>query len=175
MRKLLLVLVVLGSSACAGRSTTAARPTVAPHYACGDLDLVRSGEKLVASEDGVDRPAAATSLGFRDDAGEHFVAFPTAPTDFEAVEYIVPSDPHADAIERVYDTSKGTSRVDWRMTRQRTCRSQGGYTDVLMRWMSGSSLAQVASELSLQGSSEARGLIHEALMRANRRYYADRR
>ncbi len=143
-------------------------------YTCDDLELLHSGGKLYAGEAAPDSPAIPSQRGWRDDAGDHFVAFPSSTTDLEVVEYIVPSDRFRDAVERTYDTSKGTSRVDWRMKRQRMCRATGGYTDAFTRFVSGSSLGEIKTELSLDSESDASTLVRKALLQATKRYYHER-
>src|SRR5688572_30122081 len=93
----LLVVIGLGASACA---TQAPRSTLglSGRYACGDLEIVRDGERLTPSETKAAGPLPPTTLSWRDDQGDHFVSFPTAVTDVEAVEYVLPHDPHADAV-----------------------------------------------------------------------------
>lgn len=167
---LVLVLVITGASACAAR--TPMRTATPARYSCeGDVELIRNGEKLLASEAAADGPMAAKQLAWRDGAGDHFVTFPSSTADVEVVEYVVPADQHIDAVERTYDASKGIARVDWRMTRQRTCRAEGGYSDAISRFAGGASYTDIKTQLSLQSESEARELIHDALLRATRRYY----
>lgn len=115
-----------------------------------------------------------TMLGWRDDHGDHFVSFPDAVTDVDAVEYVLPHDPRADAVEKTYDTSKGQSTADWRMTGRRVCRAEGGYSDAFARWMNGSSLDDIRTELSLSDRATARRFVHQALVDYNRRYYQSR-
>ncbi len=168
MRQLLLItLLVAGATACAGR---ASRTTLAPmSYSCGGDHQVHheSGRVVTASN-------AKLSSAWQDDEGRHFVAWPTATTTMETVEYVIPSDAHADAIERIYDTSQGTSRVDWRVLKQTACTADGGYTDALSRFAKGKSFDQVAQELSLTNKGEARDLVHQALLSLQKRYYKDR-
>jgi hypothetical protein len=167
-----LFILLAAVSACAARTSTSTLAKPVPrYYSCGDLELVRMGDQLMATEATADSPMLPTGLGFRDDAGDHFVSFPTSPTDVQAIEYLMPHDSHADAIERIYDTSRGTSRVDWQMTRQRNCKAEGGYTDAFTRWVGGDSYDKVATDLSLAGTDEAKDLVHEALVRANKRFY----
>ncbi len=143
-------------------------------YACDDLELVHTGDKLYAGEAAADAPTIPSQRGWRDGAGDHYVTFPSSTTDLEVVEYIVPGDRFRDAVERVYDTSRGTSRVDWRMKRQRMCRAEGGYTDAFTRFVSGASFGDIKSQMSLESESDASTLVHEALRQANKRYYRER-
>ena len=169
----LLLLIGLGASACASRapkSTLALNGT----YACGDLQIVRDGERLTPNLTAPDGPLPPTLMSWRDDQGDHFVSFPRAVTDVEAVEYVLPHDPRADGIEKVYDTSKGRSTADWRVTRRRVCRADGGYSDAFSRWVDGSSLDDITVQLSLSDRDTARKLVHRALSDYNRRYYRDR-
>ena len=153
MRHLLLVLV--GASACA--ATTSQVPTipVASHYVCGD--------KLAAAE-----------LGWSDDAGDHYVSrWPMSATDIETTEFTVPRDRHEDAIEHVWDTSKGRSRTEWRLLSREVCKAKGGYTDVLARFMNGESLDDLSREVGID-RAEARTIVHDALITAQKRYFRDR-
>jgi len=119
-------------------------------------------------------PLAPTTLSYRDDAGDHFVSLPTAVTDVEAIEYVLPHDPRADAVEKLYDTSKGRATADWRLTRRRVCRVEGGYSDAFTRWTNGSSLDDITTQLSLSDRDTARAYVHHALRDYNRRYQRDR-
>jgi hypothetical protein len=167
----LLIMALAAISACAARPARSTAHPVPTRYSCGELELLRDGDKLVATEVQTDGPITPTGLGFMDEAGDHFVSFPTSPTEIVAVEYVIPHDHRADAIERIYDTSRGISRIDWKMTQQRSCKVRGGYTDAFTRWVGGDSYDKVASDLALGDDGDARDLVHEALVRANRRYY----
>lgn len=150
------------------------RTATPARYTCeGDVELIRNGERLLASEAAADGPMVPKPLGWRDGAGDHFVTFPSSTADVEVVEYVVPADHRSDAIERTYDASRGIARVDWRMTRQRSCRAEGGYTDAITRFVGGSSYTEIKTQLSLQSESEARNLIHAALIKANKRFYGN--
>jgi hypothetical protein len=163
MRKfLLLLLAVAAASACAAR---ASHPTLATTstYACGDAAMTRSGNAI-----------GSTRLGWHDDEGDHFVAWPLSPVDVEAVEIVVPNDPRQDAVRRVYDTSKGTSKADWRLLERQVCTARGGYSDVLARYLRGESLDQLANELALGNRDDARAAVHTAMLALQKRYYRDR-
>jgi hypothetical protein len=162
------LVLVLGMSACAARP--AAR-TVPVRYACGDAIVVRTGEQLLVD---ASAPVAPTALGWRDDDGDHFVAWPHATTDVEAVEYVMPSDPRLDAIEKRYDATPGYARSDWRLLDKRVCRAEGGYTDALARWMNGDSLDEVARDLELGGRKDARKFVRKALVSLQKQYLSDR-
>ena len=168
----LLVLLGITASACATRAPKSTLATTG-RYACGDLQIVRDGEQLTASTTPAEGPLEPTTLSWRDDQGDHFVSFPSAVTDVEAIEYVLPHDPRADAVEKLYDTSKGRSTADWRLTRRRVCRVDGGYTDAFTRWMNGSSLDDITTQLALGDRSKARDLVHRALVDYNRRYYGN--
>ncbi len=172
MREIVSLLLLVAASACA---TRAPKSTLGLHgrYGCGDLQIVRTGEQISSSRTDVEGPQA-TALSWRDDSGDHFVTFPVAVTDVETIEYVLPHDPRADATEKVYDTSKGRSTADWRLTRRRVCRAEGGYSDAFVRWMNGSSLEDISSQLALADRNEARHLVHRALVDYNRRYYRGR-
>jgi hypothetical protein len=169
MRQFLVVsMLVAGTAACAGRAShTTPMSTLATTYSCGARQIEHQGDRVTAGTD------AQLSIGFRDDEGHHYVAWPTAMTTVEAVEYVIPSDARADAIERVYDTSRGKSRVDWRLVKQRACIANGGYNDALARFANGQSFDQVAKDLDLD-KQEARKLVRHALVSLQKRYYKDR-
>jgi hypothetical protein len=122
---------------------------------------------------GAAAPGSASQLGWRDDAGDHFVNWPHSPTEVEAVEFVAPSDPRADAMMKTYDTSKGMSTTDWRMTKTEVCRAEGGYNDALTRWMDGSSIDEVAVSLATD-KEQARSLVNHALTALQKRYLRDR-
>ena len=167
-RQIILVsLLVVGTTACAGRAPRTTLATTS--YSCGIDRHVHhdSGRVFTSAEDQL-------SSSWQDAEGRHFVAWPTATTTMETVEYVIPSDSRDDAIERVYDTSKGTSRVDWRILKQTKCTANGGYTDALARFAKGKSFDQVAQEMSLTDKGAARELVHEALLSLQKRYYKDR-
>jgi hypothetical protein len=118
-------------------------------------------------------PTSHAKLGWRDDAGDHFVTWPVSPTDVRAVEVIVPHDPRQDATARYYDTSTGTSTSDWRLVRKQGCTARGGYNDALAHYLRGDSYAQLAAELALDGPDEARDMVHRALLSLQRRYFQE--
>jgi hypothetical protein len=166
MRPEMLLVVVAGAAACAGRApvpTTLAATT----YSCGDREIRHASDQVRTAE-------SALGIGWRDGEGRHYVAWPTSATSREAREYVIPADSKMDAVERVYDTSRGTSRVDWRMIQQSTCTANGGYSDALARFASGKSFDQVARELGMTDKTEARELVHQALLSVQKRYYKDR-
>ncbi len=166
----LLVLIGLGVTACASRAPKSTM-SLTGTYACGDLEIVREGERLTSSSTIASGPLSPSTLSWRDDQGDHFVTFPTAVTDVEAVEYVLPHDPRADAIEKLYDTSKGRSTADWRLTRRRVCRADAGYSNAFSLWMDGTSIEDITVQLSLSDRSTARALVRHALTNYNRRYY----
>jgi hypothetical protein len=132
-------------------------------YACADTAIARNGDAI-----------AGTRLGWHDDEGDHFVAWPLSPIDVDAVEIVVPNDPRMDAVRRVYDTSKGSSKADWRLVRRQVCTAKGGYSDLLARYLRGESLDQLAHELALGDRDDARDAVHEAMLTLQRRYFRDR-
>jgi len=164
MRNTLLVLVV-GASACAARAEVPTIPVQA-HYTCDNTAVERAGNTIVLARGGRNK------LGWHDSDGDHFVAWP-APTDVETTEYLFPADRRADAFQRTYDTSQGTSRADWRLVKSDVCKAAGGYSDVLSRFLSGQSIDDLSRDLSLD-RDEARNLVHDALITAQRRYFRDR-
>ncbi|MDB4958082.1 MAG: hypothetical protein JWO36_5651 [Myxococcales bacterium] len=170
MRNFLLLSLLVGASACAAR---APQTTIPVQYACGDSQVVREGDRLSVNRPQNDDALRPASLGWHDDDGDHFVTWPLSATDVQAVEYVVPNDRRSDAVERVYDTSKGVSTADWRLTKRQVCTAHGGYSDALARWMKGADIDQLASELSVDHEA-ARGLVHTALTALQHRYYKDR-
>lgn len=163
MRNFLVFSIIAGASACAARSS---QPTLPTSYACGEDQLERAGDSIRVGRG----EATATRRGWRDDEGDHFVTWPVSPTDVEAVEYIVPNDSRADAVQRFYDASKGTSTADWKLVRREVCTAQGGYNDALARWMKGATLDDVASAMSLRDRDEARTMVHSALLKLQKKY-----
>lgn len=152
------------ATACAPR---APRSTLNATYACdGEREVRRDHGKVFTSHE-----AAQLALGWSDDEGEHYVSWPSAATTMEAVEYVMPSDAKSDAVERVYDTSKGMSRADWRVVKTNACLVKGGYSDVLSRFASGASVEQVAKDLALD-EKQTRALVHEAIGKLQHRYAA---
>lgn len=167
MRTSILLLLLVGAGACAGRAprTTLATQT---RYACGERVIEHAGDRVRTGAD------AMLSMGWHDAEGRHYVAWPMGTTSREALEYVIPPDHRADAIERRYDASRGTSRLDWRLVSQRSCTANGGYNDALARFATGKNLDQVAAELSLSNKHEARQLVRHALTTLQKRYYKDR-
>ena len=160
----------IGMAACAARTPQTTFPV---QYACGNADVVRSGATLVVHE-AQGLGAMSGRSDWHDGAGYHFMTAPVSPIDRRAVEYVVPEDPRLDAIERVYDTSNGSARADWRVLEEQTCTAHGGYTDVIGRFMSGESLDELASDLALPDRQAARDLVHDALLSLQRQYYRNR-
>ena len=161
---ILFFMLAAGATACAARAPI----STLSRYSCGAGQLVRTGDNLAGPHD-----AVHVALGWRDDAGSHFVS-PSSPNAVQAVEYVVPQDERADAIHRIYDSSRGMARAEWPLVSERTCTAERGYTAALSSFAKGASMDQVASELSLSGRDEARGLVHDALINLSRRYYKDR-
>jgi hypothetical protein len=54
------------------------------------------------------------------------------------------------------------------------CRAEGGYNDVLARWMNGDSLDKLARELELGDRSNARAIVRTTLRQLEKQYYRDR-
>lgn len=169
-----LLLLSFSAAACGARTP---RSTLPVEYACGDVALVTHGKSIEVREQTASIAGGAISsaaLSFRDDTGDHFVNWPQTPIDVSAVEYVVPTDPLDDATERIYDTSAGTSRADWRLVRRQVCTARGGYNDALARYLKGESLVDVAHDLELGNKEQARDLVHHAVISVQRRYYGDR-
>jgi hypothetical protein len=173
-----LLIAIAFASACASHPQ---RTTTPVRYACGDTVVFRAGERLTVD---VRTAAASTApvdtqrlgpaqLGWSDDDADHFVTWPQATTDVEAIEYVVPHDNRRDAVEKRYDASAGYSSSDWRLLDKRVCRAEGGYNDVLARWMNGDSLDKVASDLDLERAA-ARQLVRKALAQLQKQYFRDR-
>ena len=167
MRTFPLLALAAGVAACAAR---APRSTMPVEYECGDVGLVHRGATLSLAQAG----APPAHLGWRDSAGDHFVAWPVSPVGVEAVEVVIPDDPRQDAVRRVYDTSKGASTADWRLIARQVCPARNGYSAVLAHYMRGDSLDQLAAELALGDRDQARDLVHRAMVSLERRYYHDR-
>ena len=165
MRNILLVLVV-GATACAARAVEVPTIPVQAHYSCDNTGIERLGNTIQLAS------GRSSKLGWQDSDGDHFVAWP-APTDVETTEYLFPTDRKADAFQRTYDTSQGTSRADWRLVKSDVCKAKGGYSDVLARFLSGESIDDLSRDLSVN-REEARTLVHDALITAQRRYFRDR-
>lgn len=161
--------LVVGVTACAGRApqSTLTAAAKSSSYRCGDRVIERTGDRVTS---GVDR---SMPLGWSDTQGRHFVSWPDSATALETIEYVIPDDRRADAIERVYDTSSGRSRNDWRLIAERTCVASSGYNHALSLFAAGKSFDQVAQEI---GSDKyaARDLVHHALLSIQKRYYKDR-
>ena len=159
-----LVLVSLG--ACAAKPPRAEFPVT---YQCDGFSIVRDGNGVKAPQ--VDN---AAPVAWRDNAGEHFVSWPVAPTDRRATEVIIPSDPRQDAHYRSYDTTFGTSTSDWRLDATQVCTARGGYNDLLARYIRGESLEDLTRSLAFDDREQTRSLIQKAIVTLNRRYWHDR-
>ena len=158
--RLLILALAVAASACASRPL---RPTSPVRYACGETTITRAGDALIVR-------GAATTRGWTDREADHFVVWPHATTDVEAVEYVVPHDARKDAIVKRYDASAGYASSDWRLLEQRVCRAHGGYNDVLARWMNGESLDKVAADLDLGDRTAARTFVRKALTQLQKQY-----
>lgn len=165
MRNMLL-LVVLGASACAARTS---HSTFSAQYTCGDAAVVRDGTIVRSSG----TMASDWRLSWTDDAGDHYVSWPLSATDRSATELIIPPDPKADAVQRQYDTSRGASTADWRLVTKQVCTVHGGYHDALVRWMAGETFDGIASDLAID-RDEAMSAVHHALTLAQSRYWRER-
>ncbi|MBV8757018.1 MAG: hypothetical protein JO257_07080 [Deltaproteobacteria bacterium] len=159
----LLVLVLVTASACAAR---APRSTFTAEYSCGSSEMVRDGGAVRAG-------SSESRLAYSDDAGDHYISWPLSPTDRSATEFIIPSNPREDAIQRTYDATRGPSTADWRLVHKQTCTARGGYNDALARWMAGETIDTIAGELAI-GRDEAKQVVREALMSAQTRYWKER-
>lgn len=169
MREQLVLLPLLVAGACAGRpaSTTLNGQTMTSTYACDSRVVKREAGSVFAGAD------SRLAMAFQDTAGDHFVAFPETPTSTRAVEYVLPQDHRADAIERIYDTTRGQSRADWRVVDENVCVVKGGYSDAFFRFASGSTMEDVASALGLPDRTSARKLIKEGMRSASVRFHRE--
>ncbi len=170
MREQLILLSLLVAGACAGRSTPTTpngSHAMTSTYACDQQLVKREAGSVFAGAD------SRLAMAFQDTAGDHFVAFPETPTSTRAVEYVLPQDRRADAIERVYDTTRGQSRADWRVVDENVCVVKGGYSDAFFRFANGSTMDDVASALGLQNRIEARKLIKEGMRAATVRFHRE--
>lgn len=165
MRNVLFLLVV-GAAACAARTS---QPTLHAEYTCGDVAVTRNGSEIRTGTSG-----ELARLSWHDDAGEHFVAWPISPTDRDAVELVIPSDPRQDAVQHTYDTTFGSSTGDWRLVNKRVCLAKGGYSDLLARYTRGESIEDLTTDIGATSVDETRGLLRKALVSLQRRYWRDR-
>jgi hypothetical protein len=163
-------LLFLFMALCVGCAAHPTRTTLPVQYACGDIAIVHDGDTLQFAS-GHRSPAL---MSWRDDSGSHFLVRPLSPTDVDVVEYVVPDDPHQDASERVFDSTEGTSSVDWRLVKRGVCTARGGYSDALVRYAHGASVGELADNLTAGDRDEALGLVHHALRELQARYYKDR-
>ncbi len=159
----MLFLVVITASACAAR---APRSTFSAEYSCGSSEMVRDTTAVRTG-------SAETRLAYSDDAGDHYINYPLSTTDRSATEFVIPSNPKEDAIQRTYDTTRGPSTADWRLVHKQTCTVHGGYNDALARWMAGETIDTIAQELSID-RDEAKQVVRQALMSAQTRYWRER-
>jgi hypothetical protein len=91
----------------------------------------------------------------------------------ETVEYIIPADRHADATVRQYDTSAGQAKQDWRLMHSATCTAKDGYTAALSAFANGASMDEIQKRFALADKSQARALVHDAMLALQRRYWKD--
>ena len=164
MRKLILLALV--TAACTPRPKA---PTTPTEYVCEGYSLMRDGSEVKASDGNL-----VGKLSWRDDAGEHFVAWPATPTDREAVEIVIPQDARADAMHRTYDTTFGSSTADWRLKTKQSCTARDGYSDILTRYIKGESLDDLTASLSLESNAQTKMLLRRAMAAVQHRYYYDR-
>ena len=161
-----LILLALVSSACAAQPK---RPAMPSEYACSGFSVVRNGNELKTSDSG-----AVSKLSWRDADGEHFIAWPQTPTDRDAIEFVMPTDPMQDVTQRTYDTTFGSSTADWRVTGKQQCTARGGYNDILFRYVKGESLDDLTRSLALDSRDDTRRLLHRAIAAVQHRYLRDR-
>ena len=166
MRNFLLLGLLVGVSACAPRSVR--YPTAPVEYVCGDVTVTRDGAEMRTGSHG-----EVGRLSWRDEQGEHFVAWPISPTDRDAVELIVPSDRRLDAVRITYDTTFGSSTSDWRRVNTTTCTPRGGYNDALARYTRGESIDTLTRDMGLSSREETRAVLRKALVSLQKRYWRD--
>lgn len=166
MRQLMLLALV--TAACS--PVRPKEPTAPTEYLCAGYSLMRDGSSEVKSMPG----DVVGHLSWRDDSGEHFVAWPATPTDREAVEIVLPNDPRQDAQQRTYDTTFGSSTADWRLKSKQSCTARGGYNDVLTRYIKGESIDDLTHSLALNSNDETRVLIKRAMASLQHRVFVER-
>ena len=174
MRNILLVVTVFTAACAAPRATTSTLPH---EYACTDGSVVPHGNRLEIREQNAALDGGMTvsaRLGFRDDAGDHYVSGPHSPVDVSAVEFIVPGDGRSDATKNQYDTSAGTSRADWRLVKAETCTMRGGDSEILAHYIKGESLDDISRDFALGDRDSAREIVHRAMLQLQKRYFRDR-
>ena len=165
MRKFLVV-ILAGASACAAHAVP--HPTTPTQYSCGETSVTRDGTEIRSAA-----PGEVSRLSWRDDRGEHFIAWPPSPTDRTAVEFVVPADPRQDAVQHTYDTTFGSSTADWRLVDRKVCMARGGYNDVLARYMRGASIDDVTRDVGLSNRDETRAVLRKAIVSLQKRYWRD--
>ena len=174
MRNLIVIMLLSFASACAVR---APQTTLPREYACGDGVIVPEGNNRLAirahTASLVTPSLPSPRLGWRDESGDHYLAGPMSPVDVEAVELVIPNDAHSDATRRVYDTSTGTSRSDWRLIKAETCMLRGGDVDVLSHYAKGASLDDLAHDFALGDRTQAKEVVYRAMITLQRRYFHD--
>jgi hypothetical protein len=163
------LLALSTASGCAAATPVPRQPT---GYACEDARLVDDGVHLAVA-DARDLGAAGVQLGWTDRAGRHYVSWPTAVTDAQSTEYVIPNDQRADAIVRRYDTRPGTAKQDWLLLNTSSCMVEGGYTDALTRFVGGATMKDIQRALLLGDVSQARALVHDAMLDLQHRYATD--
>jgi hypothetical protein len=159
LRTTLLVILV---GACAARSQVPTIP-VASHYTCGDTSFDRIPAGLRAG-------SATSSFGWADGDGDHYVSWPVSPTDVETVEYTIPRDGRGDAVQRVWDTSRGTSRTEWRLLASEVCQSKGSDSYVLAKFINGATIDDISRDLAVD-HDQARELVHSAMLSMQKRWF----
>jgi hypothetical protein len=164
MRKLILLALV--TAACTPRPKAPTKPT---EYVCSNYSLMRDGSEVKATDGNF-----VGRLSWRDDSGEHFVAWPETPTDREAVEIVIPADARQDALHRTYDTTFGSSTADWRLKTKQNCTARDGYSEILTRYIRGESLDQLTASLSLESNDQTKMLLRRAMASVQHRYYYER-
>ncbi|MFT3692695.1 MAG: hypothetical protein QM831_06115 [Kofleriaceae bacterium] len=149
MRPLLFVVL---TTACASTFPPVTQPL---RYECGDRQYVRIGDQLALG-------SAALVLRDRGD-DQNVFATSTGP---RTIEVALPRDPRRDATERVF--------ADGAQVRTELCRVTGGYTDLLVHYVSGESIDQLAREHTNGDRQAAYDMLHQGMIDLQRQLAHDR-
>jgi hypothetical protein len=166
-----MILTTLTLTACAAHP---AQPTMHLAYMCDAVELAHEGTHLDVHAQGATAAPSGVQLGWVDADGQHYVQWPLVATQRTSIEYVIPKDRYADAVALTYDTTAGQSKADWTLVGEATCKAKGGYTDALTRFAAGASMDDIQAAFQLTDKSEARELVHDAMIKLQRRYYGDR-
>lgn len=171
MRNTILVLASVFTAACAARPVA---PTTPMTYTCDDEVAALSHESTHAGMSLKEVVPTDAQLAFHDKDGDHYVAWPLAATDKSGLEYVVSADPYVDLEVKQYDARGGTQRSDWKLVHRASCKAKGGYSEVLEKFAGGASIDDLVAEFQLGSREQARTLVHDAMIKVQRRYFGDR-